>query len=1455
MADRQDDKRSGAGAVSPYAAIFLGVSAAKRLAMGGDKRPMQAMTRAAKLRAAGASEATIYAETNKRLKGSPYAGVSYDAGGNPRFELDDSASRLSQFGLGRDRQGFMGDVLKHPSLDVAMGSDMIPVRHIPRNVKGGQGGGEIVLGNPQFLRPIAGRSVLAPDSRGVLLHELQHAAQDMDNRPRGGDPSNFEKYMPGDGNLEKRRMAYRAIAGEVEAEVTRHSADMTAEQRRQSHPDQRAKDFGLVGRDKQILVDGNGRMKLPSNKSTRAKREAAHATHGGDKLPASQGRFALMADDPIRDFGEKIGGARKDGASKTGPRRQRAATVDTDPRPAWARRFHVMEQIDRVTKTGTGKWSIVDMGQNERYGGRSLMRDIASKEEAEKRLPLAAVARNHRVRPITDAASGETRFEIWRDVTDRKRVKVTPETFATRDDAMRHMGEHAVKIIETKTGFGEEILAKPEKAFRTGPAVRKGDVAGDAFLKDIGARAVEFGNWQGDRQAVVNHAYDAMRDLSHATGIAPKDLSLKGDLAVAFGARGHGLSGARAHYEPRYGAINLTKMEGAGALAHEWFHGLDHMLGRVDEPKLAELDPKSPTKAFKAHAGDGVFASTRVASSPRGELPREVRTAYRELMDSLYRKPEQYVEDASRVEKFQAATHKELAERIAGIRKHLSEPLSYGKRNTKPASADQLARFDAEAAKILKGDALKTDWRSFPTKSRYGSIGRHTNDALEAISGIMKEVRGRSGFDSQDRRGHLDQLSGLMRTHAKRVDMVADAAAQSVKTKFVPTEFSMQARRLDEGRVSDYWQQRHEMAARAFSSYVEDKLAAQSRRSDYLSFGSDNRLYAMLGQKPFPEGPERQAFNAKFDALFSTMRKVGMVQPAPPPAAQPKPVAPKSAPATPPDGGKGPAGWSDEARAASAETRKADAKTKTPKAEKPKRAKAAKAPKELGQKPSNISELQPKTTAKELTPSAAKPASPANVPQGTSEAPKVAPAGPSAAVKAAKAGNVKALASALGTNPTRAADALKRYRSGKLSDVALDKMAPKPSKPSAAPAKPSATVAPKPTPIKAPPAAQPKPVPPPASKPKPMPGKGLIGFQNEATLNAALEAQGKADAGKAKAPKAKAAPKAKIETTSAPKKPRAPRAPRAKAGSNLQKTQVTSPVSLPAAAPKPAAPKPAPAPAPTHATPAIERTAISTPTPKAPISPAVTNTLRNAAGRSLSVATGIAVGAGVQALISADKAHGDAIAAGKTQSQAKRDALTAGVQSGAVSAAVMGAAVGAIKTGIKVAKAIAPKVAPAVLGPAGAALAVGGLAYGAVEGYRKTGTIAGATVGAVSGGEVFEGQKTAAVRSQEGWERNQSAMKDAGWGKGTMSKDRAEAFEKASEGQPAVAMTGGMTRQAAHQFETRDEAYATMQKASQQTGPVEVEEFTRTRRTQGGKMVTENVGAFTRARPGQKASR
>lgn len=120
---------------------------------------------------------------------------------------------------------------------------------------------------------------------------------------------------------------------------------------------------------------------------------------------------------------------------------------------------------------------------------------------------------------------------------------------------------------------------------RTGKARSHGDITPEDYMKTFGFYGVEFGNWiEGKtRQENLNRSYDALLDLADALNLPPKALSLGGTLSLRFGSNGHGGRHApAAHYELGLKAINLTKRNGAGCLAHEWFHALDNYLGGKD---------------------------------------------------------------------------------------------------------------------------------------------------------------------------------------------------------------------------------------------------------------------------------------------------------------------------------------------------------------------------------------------------------------------------------------------------------------------------------------------------------------------------------------------------------------------------------------------------------------------------------------------------------------------------------------------------------------------------------------------------------------------------------------------------------------------------------------------------------------------------------------------------------
>lgn len=158
--------------------------------------------------------------------------------------------------------------------------------------------------------------------------------------------------------------------------------------------------------------------------------------------------------------------------------------------------------------------------------------------------------------------------------------------FDTAAEAREYLGSHQQEL--------EELLKLKQYVPATRSDVNRGrigqdyrggkDVTPEMFQEKFGFRGVQFGNWVGkteERQQNLNEAYDALHDLAGLLNVSTQALSLNGELGLAFGARGKGgVDPASAHYEPGQVVINLTRRNGAGSLAHEWFHALDNYFSR-----------------------------------------------------------------------------------------------------------------------------------------------------------------------------------------------------------------------------------------------------------------------------------------------------------------------------------------------------------------------------------------------------------------------------------------------------------------------------------------------------------------------------------------------------------------------------------------------------------------------------------------------------------------------------------------------------------------------------------------------------------------------------------------------------------------------------------------------------------------------------------------------------------
>ena len=148
------------------------------------------------------------------------------------------------------------------------------------------------------------------------------------------------------------------------------------------------------------------------------------------------------------------------------------------------------------------------------------------------------------------------------------------------------------------------------------------------LLSTFGIRGVEYGNWMDDESS-AHHTQmlgESFLDLSDLLGLSVEDVSMKGRLAIAFGARGKGK--ALAHYEPGRKVINLTKMKGGGSLAHEWFHFIDNVASMVGtEGKRAfSLMTDAPTAQDLTQVSEGVklaWAGLAQAMSEGNHRPKQ----------------------------------------------------------------------------------------------------------------------------------------------------------------------------------------------------------------------------------------------------------------------------------------------------------------------------------------------------------------------------------------------------------------------------------------------------------------------------------------------------------------------------------------------------------------------------------------------------------------------------------------------------------------------------------------------------------------------------------------------------------------------------------------------------------------------------------------------------------------
>lgn len=401
------------------------------------------------------------------------------------------------------------------------------------------------------------------------------------------------------------------------------------------------------------------------------------------------------------------------------------------------------------------------------------------------------------------------------------------------------------------------------------------DVTSTADLKKaFNLRDVQSGNWVlKDPESADFHVRNAARafaDLADITGIPDDKISLNGRLAMAFGARGTGNAGgstAMAHYEHEERVINLTKFKGGGCLGHEWFHAFDNLITCAMNGdnasdifltnRYSNLTPA--TKALVLEYLKYKDASDYMGTYRRGQIARKLKAKNFDVAE--LNKPQSGLQL-----KVQNAFD-ELVKAMTTGTTEIKSAVVYSDKDYK----DMLYNFKEEKLKQWR-DYDKMYSRSKPTMQVAIADAGNLNDAVKMINARYGDI---SDPKTLRQKGEWIRLAAAYYDRNPSGNKLGNRLiVDSGKTG---SQFLADAFDLDEnGEHKDYWSTTHEMAARAFSSYIEDTLAEQGRKNDYLAYAADNKFYD--GDKPYPEGEERKRINAAFKKLFEVIRENNAIE-------------------------------------------------------------------------------------------------------------------------------------------------------------------------------------------------------------------------------------------------------------------------------------------------------------------------------------------------------------------------------------------------------------------------------------------------------------------------------------------------------------------------------------------------------------------------------------------------
>lgn len=346
---------------------------------------------------------------------------------------------------------------------------------------------------------------------------------------------------------------------------------------------------------------------------------------------------------------------------------------------------------------------------------------------------------------------------------------------------------------------------------------------------------------QPDREFHTRSLEESLHDLSDMLGIPPGQVSFNHRLSIGLGARGKGKF--LAHYESHRKIINITKESGVGSLAHEWGHALDNIVAEHF------LEDKG--------ASHGTYMSQ---NRDHSDLPKEVSEAMQTVWTAMTKHPDP------------VQARKDHNEKLGELKKEVKRLVDES--NGWVAKHKELnAKIKPENAEAQKDfyQTRLTKYEAEAKKATAGGRGYDADNYNRWAANMREKLKGLESGESVQTKEDVANLEyAALMVDVIRPDINQMRGLLNQVRGMDPTQSSFAN---NAALAGEYWTRPWEMFARAFESFVEDKLESQDRSNPYLAVGTKGGAGSV-----YPHGVERENINKAMETMMATLRSTGHLE-------------------------------------------------------------------------------------------------------------------------------------------------------------------------------------------------------------------------------------------------------------------------------------------------------------------------------------------------------------------------------------------------------------------------------------------------------------------------------------------------------------------------------------------------------------------------------------------------